>query len=839
MACVHLLDLPGGDWRLWRSVCVRGAGFPLRLLLGLASDATARAADALIDAEQEAHMSALQAATLLASTSAPGDALRPLLKAKRELHKGRVPEGSFDGGGPADLAIGAVRAAQARVKEARHAFDAAFAAASKQASDALRGRAGDPRFREALAWQNLRAVSTALDPLRRGDASPPWRHRQHEQLVLSYLQRYCAKNDTIGFFGPWGWGSFDPQGATVQLRHGAEFLASRSVHFEQWAVDAIAAAIARADERVLSWVAPRRSGFVRLEGDVATHPVSGRVELSRAEAVTLRACDGTRDARALCKALVAEQGELFELESDVEDTLRSLVEKDLVAWRLEVPFTWDPDRALRAILERVDDSEVRDRALGSLDRIEARRQALASAAGDPDAVAGALRALDASFTELTGQAASRLAGETYAGRAIVFEDAVRGTEVTFGPAVLDALGPPLGLVLTSARWLTWETARRYREAFAKLHAELAPDGGAVSFVDLWTRAQRLLYGSKERPVDQVLEQLGERWASVLGVDRSMRRLDFRTEDLRAKVMEAFSAPGPGWASARYHSPDVLLAAEGPDALARGDFFAVLGEVHASLNTIDQATIVNHHPDPDAVRAWVAEDVPERRFMVVLSKDWRQSTVRLLPTIAAEKDLWLESTVDPAPAQRSHVILAADLDVVPDPRGPRARSADGRVDVDLIELLAQPLRETVAQSFFILPPVSDHWPRVTVDRLVLQRETWVVAPSSLPFADEQDAAARFLGARKWARSVGLPRFVFVRSAVEVKPVYLDLESPVFVTMLSRIARGAREHVAGETPLVLSEMLPSPTQAWLTDAQGELYTSELRIVAVDRKAPASTG
>jgi hypothetical protein len=31
--------------------------------------------------------------------------------------------------------------------------------------------------------------------------------------------------------------------------------------------------------------------------------------------------------------------------------------------------------------------------------------------------------------------------------------------------------------------------------------------------------------------------------------------------------------------------------------------------------------------------------------------------------------------------------------------------------------------------------------------------------------------------------------------------------------------------------LTEMLPDPTQAWLPDASGQRYTSELRIVAVD--------
>jgi hypothetical protein len=36
------------------------------------------------------------------------------------------------------------------------------------------------------------------------------------------------------------------------------------------------------------------------------------------------------------------------------------------------------------------------------------------------------------------------------------------------------------------------------------------------------------------------------------------------------------------------------------------------------------------------------------------------------------------------------------------------------------------------------------------------------------------------------------------------------------------------------VTITEMLPAPEQAWLTDAQGMRYTAELRMVAADQKA-----
>ena len=53
--------------------------------------------------------------------------------------------------------------------------------------------------------------------------------------------------------------------------------------------------------------------------------------------------------------------------------------------------------------------------------------------------------------------------------------------------------------------------------------------------------------------------------------------------------------GPAWSLARYFSPDVLIAADGEEALRRGDYEIVLGEVHAS-NTLLYSCFVALHPD---------------------------------------------------------------------------------------------------------------------------------------------------------------------------------------------------------------------------------------------------
>ncbi len=85
-----------------------------------------------------------------------------------------------------------------------------------------------------------------------------------------------------------------------------------------------------------------------------------------------------------------------------------------------------------------------------------------------------------------------------------------------------------------------------------------------------------------------------------------------------------------------------------------------------------------------------------------------------------------------------------------------------------------------------------------------------------------------------KSRGLPQKMFVKSALETKPFYVDMESPMLVEILCRAARRMNSSGGEGQALIFSEMLPGPQQLWLQDAKGASYTSELRFAVVDLKA-----
>jgi len=151
---------------------------------------------------------------------------------------------------------------------------------------------------------------------------------------------------------------------------------------------------------------------------------------------------------------------------------------------------------------------------------------------------------------------------------------------------------------------------------------------------------------------------------------------------------------------------------------------------------------------------------------------------------------------------------------------------------LLEVFARALSSLTADLFKMLRPAL-HTPRVTIDRLTISRETWICTATDLTFAFEQTEAQRFVAARYWMRTHSMPRFVFVKAPVESKPFYVDFASPVYVELFAKAARRT-VNAGSATPMTVTEMLPEPHQAWLTDAEGQRYTCELRCITFDARS-----
>lgn len=136
----------------------------------------------------------------------------------------------------------------------------------------LQAVARDPLFREAVTWQNRGALRSAVDRLASPKVPSPGQRRRAEEVVAGYWQRYCAKNDTIGFFGPLAWGTIGEGGPTVSLESRG-LVASRSVHFETWCIEALAKTI---DGALSIPMSPYPERELRVLLDTRTDPTAER-----------------------------------------------------------------------------------------------------------------------------------------------------------------------------------------------------------------------------------------------------------------------------------------------------------------------------------------------------------------------------------------------------------------------------------------------------------------------------------------------------------------------------------------------------------------------------------
>lgn len=844
----HLLPLEEGQWAVWRLTGLRGAGFPAAEVLKLAAPELAAAADALTGAEVE-ERGAEQAA--LAALNAALDALRhgglwedkqrraPLVEALRQLKAGRTVEPAGGDGG--DVLAAALRR-HAHLRAERESLSAgvrrAYESATVELSRAVCEAAAAPRFREAVTWQNRRAWHSSIARLARAPASARnSRRRQNEELVANYLQRYCVKNDTIGFFGPVGWARFAEGGPAIEAQPGPDVLAARGVFFEGWCIDALADVLAR-DGSLRPWLTPRRLPFVGVDGGVMTLPGGASLKLPAKDAAVLAACDGRRTAREVAAGLLAAGVDGLKSEDEVFRLLDTYCKRGVLAWTLEVPVRRRAELTLRGLLEGVGDERLRRDGLGALGQLEAARDRVADAAGDPERLDRELGRLEETFCRLTGVPATRGAGQTYAARTLVYEDCRRDISVELGPEVLAALAPPLSLLLQSARWMTHELAGMYRAAFRAVHAELAAKAHSpvVSATDFWIKCDPLFFKDGTRIADRIVEPFQRRWADALALPPGARRVEMSYEELRPRVERAFDAPGPGWSHTRYNSPDVMIAAEGPEAIRRGEFDLVVGEVHLGVNCLNGALFLGQHPRPEEVHEAITADFQTPRVIPVPPKSWPTLTARTNFEFVSPVNYRLLVSPDACGVAPRQALPISDL-VVEDRGGELLlRTRDGRLSFEVVEGFGEFLSSLVINFFHPLPPL-EHAPRVTVGRLTITRESWHFAPAALGFAFETDEAARFVAARRWMREHGLPRFLFAKSPVEHKPVYVDLDSPILLNIFSRIVRRTAEDGGAGAGVTVSEMFPAHGQLWLPDAAGRRYTSELRMVTLDLSTAAA--
>ncbi len=843
---MHRTTPSARGWSLWRLFQCRNAGFDASTVLALADEACALSADALAEARKEAATLWLEVERAIATQK------NRLLHRQSEARADSAEYASF-----AD-AIKATRAAQKAA--AKHRLSAqvlreisaeraaaltsatqrcerleadyagGFAQASRGIVARLQSLAGDTRFREAVIWQNKDLARRVLTPFARGQ--PGRDPRRDEEVIAGYLQRYCAKNDTIGFFGPVGWGTWTDGAALVLLLPSPAAREPGEARFEAWAIQALAERMST-DSRLAPWRPVTRAPYLNLDGVKLRLPGGGATTLTQEVAEVLRCCARARAARGISTEILRHPFLAFDAEAEVLEVLRDLAQARRVHLGFAVRHSdAQPLAHLSAEIALVDDPALRGVIEAQISTLALAKAAVDAAAGNPEALAPALEVLDLSFEAATGVSATRNQGQTYGARTIVYRDHRWDAEARLGVALREMLQPPLDIVLDGARWFCHEAALIFRDSLVDLHARLAGGTTVVDLPTFWLHAQDLFFGAGPHRIADLQARLGAKWSALLRVDAGGECIALRSEDLAVEAATTFATLGAGWRGALHHCPDIMIAASNLAAVERGEVTFVLGEVHVGYNTLAVHTLVDQLPDPTALLDMLHADLVSPRIIPITSVVGEGAPIRTQVVTDRRRDIELCLSYGAPPLEPERALASADLVIERVGASLRMRERGGRgLDVDVLDAFGLLLSGFIADKFSILPP-QPAVPRIAIDQLVIQRRTWRISGEALAFLAKGDDADRFVALRRWARQNGLPRWLFVRAPHERKPFYLDLCSPLLMRLLAtQVRKALRDGSGKDADFALSEMLPAHGEIWMPLARGGGHcTSEFRFVAV---------
>src|SRR5437868_14016061 len=284
----------------------------------------------------------------------------------------------------------------------------------------------------------------------------------------------------------------------------------------------------------------------------------------------------------------------------------------------------------------------------------------------------------------------------------------------------------------------------------------------------------------------------------------------------------------------YPSADLQLAASSPEAVARGDYQWILAELHPPIALLHHCMFWSC-PDKPLLGRALASTVfgrPNFHFGFFAADFTAHTTVRIFDVMPELTNFVAPGRANPKwkqipPAAAEVYIDSTSGDV-------RVRRVDNREHLGsfarawLIPLGFHPFQFSAGART----------PRLRCGKVIVQRRAWTISADEFPPGKYNGVSTGLVVAvEKLRAEKNLPRFIYIRPTEQAlrrsgaegrdkdtKPVFIDLESYVFIEIFYRWL-----HKAGE--IEVTEMLPQPDQLLWKEADGR-HTFELRTMIVPR-------
>ena len=665
-------------------------------------------------------------------------------------------------------------------------------------------------LRERLLKQSSQP-SGPLPPRRKED-------RARERHLLLYLQRVCAKNDSLSEFGPEGWGVIEGElrGLKVAPLPG---MAERETFLERWAAHGVAAAL-NSDPQIRIELSPRLHPNGRIDGDqfVFTETAETTSLDAKTLGILLR-CDGATPAYAF---------------GEETDALEQLAAHNMIRWEVEVPAL-DPhafDVLISDIL-RWRDRPVRTRWLELLQPIAA----LPSEFVQAKETSARAEIMDEARRQLENLGTARESSDRflYSAANPIGEECFRECHFSIGEDLINEVAveaePWIDLWRDTYAFVASRVAAGLRALFEK-----APLQNGALPLAAFLRHCAMLKMPLTGPAMVGLAHLAFQEVKVAFRERMQNRPDAAEWELTADdchfVRQTFQYEK--FDEFTYPSADLQIAGKSVEAVARGEYQWTLAELHPPVALLHHGFYWSCPDKTELGRAFAAtlKGCPGFHFGFFAADFTATTSVRILDAIPERTSFVAAQRGNP----RWRIIPPAEIEVYVD---------DKNGDVGLRTRGAREYLGSFARAWVIplgFHPFhfgrAPHMPRLRCGRVIVQRRSWTVTFEELGPGDytgiSRDlvlAVERLRAEKEW------PRYVYIRPSEQAlrrsgaegrdkdtKPVFIDLESYLFLEIFHRWLTKADE-------LEVSEMLPGPDDLLWQEPDGR-RTFELRTQIVPR-------
>jgi hypothetical protein len=638
------------------------------------------------------------------------------------------------------------------------------------------------------------------------------RDRARERHLLLYLQRICAKNDTLSEFGPGGWGTITQQAEALRLAP-EPGIAKRETFLERWTAHGVAAAL-NADPAIRAELSPRLNPNGLVAGNRFVFTDTGEaIELDGAALHALQRIDAKTPAHSL--GLDAAM-------------LEKLAQQEIIRWEVEVPAL-EPHAfdVLLADIEAWRDATVRSRWLERIQPIAALPRKFA----ETEETAARIQIIEEADERLQRLGALPKTGTRflYSASNPIGEECFRECGFSIGDDLVGEVAHDATPWIDLWRDCYAFVASRVAAGLRGLLEKVPTKNGGTPFPAFLRLSEQMgmpltgpaLVGLAHMAFQEVKAAFRQQVASRADAEE----IQLTADDCHF-VRKNFQYPK--FDEYTYPSADLQLSAKSVEAVGRGEYEWVLAELHPPVALL-------HHgfywgcPDKEALGRALASTTngrPTFHFGFFAIDFTATTVVRVFDAIPGLMNFVASQRGNPL----WRIVPPAEIEVFAD---------DANGDVALRRRGSGEYLGSLARGWWMalgfhpfLFGRSPHMPRLRCGKIVVQRRAWTVTVEELPPGNYTGVSRNLVAAIERLRAAkGWPRYIYIRPSEQAlrrsgaegrdkdtKPVFIDLESYLFLEIFHGWLTKAGE-------LEVSEMLPDPEHLLWQETDGR-RTFELR-------------